>query len=104
MVQPNHGYRLGEKNTFAKHCLWEEATKVQLIFAGPGILKGKMIDEPAELLSLYPTLTELCKMESYGKKRKGKAYDSEFKITYHANFACNDSPPFCSSASQPLKL
>lgn len=65
----DHGYRLGEKNTFAKHCLWEEATKVPLIFAGPGILKGKMIDEPAELLSLYPTLIELCKMEPYGKNQ-----------------------------------
>ena len=61
----DHGYRLGEKGTFAKHCLWEEGTKAPLIFAGPGIEKGKNINSPAEMLSVYPTLLELCNLEPY---------------------------------------
>ena len=61
----DHGYRLGEKSTFAKHALWETATKVPLIFAGPNIPKGKVIDAPVELLSLYPTLLELSNLPVY---------------------------------------
>jgi arylsulfatase A-like enzyme len=56
----DHGYRLGEKGTFAKHCLWEEATNAPLIFAGPGISKGQRVNAPAEMLSIYPTLLDLC--------------------------------------------
>ncbi|MGV8094088.1 MAG: sulfatase-like hydrolase/transferase [Mangrovibacterium sp.] len=55
----DNGYRLGEKGTFAKHCLWEEGTRVPLIIAVPG-MKGLTCDEPVELLDLYPTLTDLC--------------------------------------------
>ncbi len=63
----DHGYRLGEKNTFAKHCLWEEGTNAPLIIAGPGIEKGKITNAPAEMLSIYPTLLELCNLEPYEK-------------------------------------
>lgn len=56
----DHGYRLGEKGTFAKHCLWEEATNAPLIFSGKEITKAKKIKSPAEMLSIYPTLLDLC--------------------------------------------
>lgn len=56
----DHGYRMGEKGTFAKQCLWEEATKTPLIFSGPNLPAGKKIDVPVELLSIYPTLLNLC--------------------------------------------
>lgn len=65
----DHGYRLGEKGTFAKHCLWEEVTKVRLIFAGPGIEKGKIIHSPAEMLSIYPTLLDLGGLEPYNRNK-----------------------------------
>lgn len=58
----DHGYRMGEKGTFAKQCLWEEATRTPLIFSGPKIPKNKKIDAAVELLSIYPTLLELCQM------------------------------------------
>ncbi len=61
----DHGYRMGEKGTFAKHCLWEEATHTPLIFAGKDIPKGKIVSEPVELLSLYPTLLELSGLPTY---------------------------------------
>lgn len=56
----DHGYRLGEKGTFAKHALWDVATKVPLIFAGPNVPENQEVEHPAELLSIYPTLLELC--------------------------------------------
>ena len=58
----DHGYRLGEKGTFAKQALWETATKTPLIFSGADIPKHKTIDAPVELLSIYPTLLELCQL------------------------------------------
>lgn len=66
----DHGYRMGEKGTFAKMCLWEEATKAPLIFAGPGIQKGKLVTQPVEMLSIYPTLLELCGLPAY-KRNEG---------------------------------
>ena len=63
----DHGYRMGEKGTFAKHALWEEATHTPLIFAGPNVPAGKVVDEAVELLSLYPTLLELSSLPSYSR-------------------------------------
>lgn len=63
----DHGYRLGEKATFAKHCLWNEATNAPLIFAGPGIDKGKMVNQSVELLSIYPTLLGLTGLPAYDR-------------------------------------
>ena len=68
----DHGYRLGEKSTFAKHALWEVATKAPLMFAGPGLPQGKIIDTPAEMLSIYPTLLDLCKLPAY-ERIEGKS-------------------------------
>lgn len=63
----DHGYRLGEKGTFAKHALWETATKAPLLFAGPNVPKGKKIDAPVEMLSIYPTLLELSGLPAYNR-------------------------------------
>lgn len=68
----DHGYRLGEKGTFAKHALWDAATKVPLMFAGPTVPKNKIVAQPAELLSIYPTLLELCGLPAY-KRNEGKS-------------------------------
>lgn len=68
----DHGYRLGEKSTFAKHALWEPATKAPLMFAGPNLPKGMVIDSPAEMLSIYPTLLELCGLPAYDRN-EGKS-------------------------------
>jgi arylsulfatase A-like enzyme len=61
----DHGYRLGEKGTFAKQCLWEEATHAPLMFAGPGVPSGKTVDAPVEMLSIYPTLLDICGLPAY---------------------------------------
>ena len=63
----DHGYRLGEKGTFAKHALWQPATKAPLLFKAPNLPKGKVIDAPVEMLSIYPTLLELAGLPKYDR-------------------------------------
>ena len=56
----DHGFHLGEKHHWAKRTLWEESTRVPLLFVGPGIKSGEACREPASLIDLYPTLVEMC--------------------------------------------
>ncbi|MEX2138557.1 MAG: sulfatase [Pirellulales bacterium] len=60
VVWSDHGYHLGEKEITGKNTLWEPATRVPLIFAGPGVATGARCTQPVELLDIYPTLVELC--------------------------------------------
>ena len=55
----DHGYHLGEKGITGKNTLWERATRVPLIFAGPGVSVGAQSSQPVELLDMYPTLAAL---------------------------------------------
>jgi len=55
----DHGWHLGEKNHWHKSTLWEEAARIPLIWAGPGIANGPC-QQPVDTLCIYPTLLELC--------------------------------------------
>jgi arylsulfatase A-like enzyme len=55
----DHGFHLGEKGHFGKTTLWERASRVPLIFSGPGITENESCPRPASLLDLYPTLLAL---------------------------------------------
>lgn len=55
----DNGYHLGEKEITGKNSLWDESTHVPLLFAGPGVPAGQVVNSPAELLDIYPTLIEL---------------------------------------------
>ncbi|MGB0413105.1 MAG: sulfatase [Coraliomargarita sp.] len=61
----DHGFHLGEKHHWAKRTLWEESTRVPLLFAGPGIAPGSPCAEPASLIDIYPTLIELCDLPAH---------------------------------------
>lgn len=61
----DHGFHLGEKHHWAKRTLWEESTRVPLLFAGPGIEPGEDCVEPASLIDIYPTLIELCDLPEH---------------------------------------
>ncbi|MDZ4852531.1 MAG: sulfatase [Pirellulaceae bacterium] len=54
----DHGFHLGEKQHWAKRTLWEESSRVPLIFAGKGVPIGKTSDATVGLLDIYPTLVE----------------------------------------------
>ncbi|WP_325176383.1 sulfatase [Pelagicoccus mobilis] len=59
----DHGFHLGEKRHWAKWTLWERSTRVPYIISLPGGEKGQVVDQPVELLSIYPTLIDLCGLE-----------------------------------------
>jgi arylsulfatase A-like enzyme len=59
----DHGWHLGEKQHWHKSTLWEEATRVPLVIAAPGYQPG-ICNRPVSLLSLFPTLNELCGLEA----------------------------------------
>jgi choline-sulfatase len=56
----DNGYMLGQHGRFEKHCFYENAVKVPLIFRWPGHLpKDRRVLEPVELVDLLPTLLDL---------------------------------------------
>jgi arylsulfatase A-like enzyme len=59
VLYADHGYHLGEKQRWSKFSLWERTTRVPFIVSIPGGMTGRST-KPVELLSIYPTLIDLC--------------------------------------------
>ena len=56
----DNGWHLGQKEHWGKVTLWNEATRVPLIWVAPGVAKpGTTCEQGVDLMSLYPTLCEL---------------------------------------------
>lgn len=55
----DHGYHLSEHGHWQKQTLFDNATRIPLIFSGPGIESGKRTNLPVEMIDIYPTLMEL---------------------------------------------
>ncbi|MEO1615917.1 MAG: sulfatase-like hydrolase/transferase [Planctomycetota bacterium] len=71
----DHGWQLGEKEHWQKYTPWRDVTRVPLIMRVPretsdvlsgGTSAGAVCDAPVNLLSLFPTLTELCGLPKKG--------------------------------------
>ncbi len=61
----DHGWHLGEKQHWRKFSLWEEATRVQMMWRVPGVTKAEQrCYAPTNLLDIYPTLVDLCGLET----------------------------------------
>ena len=69
MLWSDHGWQLGEKEHWQKYTPWRAVTRVPLMIRVPpavaktlpkGTSAGSVCEQPANLLSLYPTLLELC--------------------------------------------
>ena len=61
----DHGWHHGQKEHWHKSTLWEEATRVPLIVAAPGMASnGASCAQPVSLVDIYPTLIELCGLKS----------------------------------------
>ena len=61
----DHGYNLGQHTCWQKNSIFEDAVRVPLIIAAPGIGKqGAKSHRVVEHIGLYPTLTALCGLEA----------------------------------------
>lgn len=64
----DHGWHLGEKQHWQKYTMWRAVTRVPLMIKVPkgvfglpqGTTAGTVSSRPVNLLSLFPTLVELC--------------------------------------------
>ncbi len=67
----DHGYHMGEKNTFQKHTLWERSALSPLIISLPKSMDGKnhrgQADGVVGLIDVYPTLLDLCGLPANDK-------------------------------------
>ncbi len=56
----DHGYHLGDLGYWTKHTNYEQANRIPIIIAAPGVVKaGTHTDQLAETVDIYPTLCEL---------------------------------------------
>lgn len=55
----DHGFHLGDLGIWTKHTNYEQANRIPLVFAGPGIEPDKATRQLAESVDVFPTLAEL---------------------------------------------
>lgn len=72
----DHGWHLGSKEHWQKYSAWRACTRVPLMMKVPagisaklpeGVVAGGVSDEPVSLISLFPTLTDLCGLPGKAK-------------------------------------
>jgi choline-sulfatase len=62
----DHGYSLGQHGRFEKHCFYQPAMRVPMIFRWPGrVRQGAVIEEFTESIDFPPTLLELLGAEPF---------------------------------------
>ena len=63
----DHGWSLGEKQHWRKFALWEETTRIPMIWVAPGVTRpGTRCSQPVDTMSIYPTLCSLTRIEKPG--------------------------------------
>jgi len=59
----DHGYLLGQHGQWMKQTLFEGSARNPVIISAPGMPRSKATSRTVELLDIYPTLAELCRLE-----------------------------------------
>ena len=72
IISSDHGYHMGEKDQLFKRTVWEESTRVPLIFRMPGKKNGgQECSHPVGLIDIYPTLVDLCGLSGQTMRNSG---------------------------------
>lgn len=100
VVFSDHGWHLGEKQHWRKGTLWEESTRVPLMVRFPPRLPvGAVVQAPASLVDVYPTLVDLAGLPpvpheldgvSLVELAAGRAERSAVMTTSHLGSALRD--------------
>lgn len=70
----DNGFHLGEKQHFAKYALWEQTTHILYMWKVPGLTPaGQICYRTVDLLSIYPTMIELCGLSAPAKPIDGRS-------------------------------
>ena len=65
VIMSDHGFHLGEKERWRKQTLWSESTRVLLSIKPNSRIKvNPSITEPVSLMDIYPTVSELAKLDA----------------------------------------
>ncbi len=62
----DHGFHLGDLGIWTKHTNYEQANRIPLIFAGPGITPGAVTRQLASSVDVFPTLAEMAALPAPG--------------------------------------
>lgn len=85
----DHGYHLGDHTLWNKHSNFEQATRIPLMFAGPGVEKNIKVKNPVELVDVFPTLFDLAGVEipNLDGKSLVPLLDNNDKTTIYVDYA-----------------
>jgi arylsulfatase A-like enzyme len=64
IVWGDHGWHLGDDRVWGKHTLFEWSLRSPLIIHTPGMMKPAQCDEVISSVDFYPTLMELCGLQT----------------------------------------
>lgn len=84
LLVSDHGFHLGEKDHIKKNTMYEETTRVPMIWRVPGSVGGKR-NTVVDLMSIYPTLKAFCGLTedlgSNGRSLKGLIENGTTTVT-----------------------
>jgi arylsulfatase A-like enzyme len=79
IIWGDHGWHLSEKLHYGKTTLWEESARVPLLVSVPGVTQGgAQCDGVVNLIDLYPTLVELCRLPA-NEANEGRSFAPLFR-------------------------
>lgn len=86
----DHGWHLGEKEHWGKFTPWLESTRIPFIIVPPAGYKSKKwargttVATPVSLIDIYPTLVEVCGIDSPQHRLDGQSLAPLLKPDYNA--------------------
>jgi len=69
----DHGEMLGRKGLWGKYTMYDDAARVPLFMAGPGVAGGEAHSDPVSLIDLAPTICEAAGLPEPGRGFSGRS-------------------------------